>query len=342
MQYFHFSQLYDLAKGYGCRSTFPPVFRSVMRLLCIAVLPAFGLDTLSAQCTVTISNCPELPVTIVDCDHNGVETIDWPTIIANPGGGCTGFTLMQTSGPLPGTVVPMGVYNIGYLAQAHGAGEGGGLVSAPCNFLVQVMPDVVPPVITNCPPDITVYASEGGSSQGMWPLPGVTDNCSGVVLTSNHPCGEIFPPGVTTVEYTATDASGNTTTCTFTVTVLGSVERTAATKHKGPVTSLSLLGMPKNQSTAGDRQKASVIVPLEIAVLPNPFTDRLQLNAGNVLETALTVRVYDLTGRMLATADWQAGVSTFSMHSADWAPGIYLVKIYESSRPAQVFMGVKM
>jgi hypothetical protein len=32
--------------------------------------------------------------------------------------------------------------------------------------------------------------------------------------------GSVFPPGISTVEYTATDAAGNTVTCTFTITVV--------------------------------------------------------------------------------------------------------------------------
>jgi hypothetical protein len=47
------------------------------------------------------------------------------------------------------------------------------------------------------------------------------DNCGidTVLQTAGLPSGSMFPVGVNTVEYTATDSSGNTTICTFTITV---------------------------------------------------------------------------------------------------------------------------
>jgi len=45
------------------------------------------------------------------------------------------------------------------------------------------------------------------------------DNCPGVTVVSSPPSGFAFPIGVTTVNATATDASGNTSSCSFTVTV---------------------------------------------------------------------------------------------------------------------------
>ena len=45
------------------------------------------------------------------------------------------------------------------------------------------------------------------------------DNCSGTVVTYSIPSGSSFPIGTTPVQVTATDASGNTTTCSFSVIV---------------------------------------------------------------------------------------------------------------------------
>ncbi|WP_189342883.1 HYR domain-containing protein [Ulvibacter litoralis] len=47
------------------------------------------------------------------------------------------------------------------------------------------------------------------------------DNCgvASVVQTAGLPSGSLFPVGVSTIEYTATDVNGNTTTCDFTITV---------------------------------------------------------------------------------------------------------------------------
>src|SRR5262249_34979756 len=45
------------------------------------------------------------------------------------------------------------------------------------------------------------------------------DSCSAVTVTSNPPSGSSFPKGTTTVNVTARDAAGNTSACSFTVTV---------------------------------------------------------------------------------------------------------------------------
>ena len=46
-----------------------------------------------------------------------------------------------------------------------------------------------------------------------------SDNCGTPTVTSDHNSGDFFPVGTTTVTQTAKDASGNTASCSFTVTV---------------------------------------------------------------------------------------------------------------------------
>jgi hypothetical protein len=84
---------------------------------------------------------------------------------------------------------------------------------ASCSFTITVN-DTQPPTIT-CPANVVV-ASPGPV---CYPPPTATDNCPGVTTVCNPPSGAIFPVGVTTVNCTATDASGNTATCQFTVSV---------------------------------------------------------------------------------------------------------------------------
>jgi hypothetical protein len=50
-----------------------------------------------------------------------------------------------------------------------------------------------------------------------YPPPVVTDNCPGASAVCTPPSGSSFPLGVTTVSCTATDGSGNTSSCSFTV-----------------------------------------------------------------------------------------------------------------------------
>jgi hypothetical protein len=83
--------------------------------------------------------------------------------------------------------------------------------------------DTVPPVIT-CPADLVQAASPGNCSAVVtYPSPTVTDDCPGVTFVCSPPSGSSFPVGVTKVNCVATDASGNTATCSLFVTVTGDV-----------------------------------------------------------------------------------------------------------------------
>jgi hypothetical protein len=88
-----------------------------------------------------------------------------------------------------------------------------------CVATVTVL-DTVSPTLSSCPGDIAIGANASGCSAIVtWLAPTEADNCSGVILSGSHNSGDTFPIGTTTVTYTATDASGNTTTCSFDVTV---------------------------------------------------------------------------------------------------------------------------
>ncbi|WLR46547.1 HYR domain-containing protein [Halobacillus litoralis] len=94
-----------------------------------------------------------------------------------------------------------------------------GNTSEPCTFEITVT-DTEPPMIT-CPNDITDAVYEGaGGKVVFYPDPDVSDNCSTVTSVCTPASGSFFPVGTTVVTCTATDASGNTSTCTFTITVV--------------------------------------------------------------------------------------------------------------------------
>lgn len=90
-----------------------------------------------------------------------------------------------------------------------------------CTFTVKVN-DTQPPVIM-CPGAVTAVAPQNTCNPGAcvvanFPPPTASDNCPGVTKACNPPSGSCFPLGTTTVTCTATDASGNTSPCSFTVT----------------------------------------------------------------------------------------------------------------------------
>jgi hypothetical protein len=128
----------------------------------------------------------------------------------------TGCSPVIQYSPASGSVFQKGVNTVNVTAtDARGN-------TSTCSFTVTVVDKEAPSFI--CPSDVTVYtdpASSNCSKAASWSIPTATDNCPGTVtVSSDHNSGDVFPIGNTTVKYAATDASGNTTTCSFTVTVI--------------------------------------------------------------------------------------------------------------------------
>jgi len=79
--------------------------------------------------------------------------------------------------------------------------------------------DQTAPVLT-CPSNITVSTPAGSCTAVVNFTPTATDNCNGAVTIVSVPAsGSVFAIGTTVVNVTATDACGNSSTCSFTVTV---------------------------------------------------------------------------------------------------------------------------
>lgn len=90
--------------------------------------------------------------------------------------------------------------------------------TATCSFSVTIR-DAQPPQIT-CPGNLVVDPDPGQSSKSNVTYTATaSDNCPSATVTCMPPSGSTFPVGVTTVNCTATDTSGNTSLCSFTVSV---------------------------------------------------------------------------------------------------------------------------
>ncbi len=92
------------------------------------------------------------------------------------------------------------------------------------SFVVQVN-DVTPPEFINIPlPDFDVDATDPAGATVTYVIPDAADAGSGVTsIDCAPPPGTVFEIGVTTVTCTATDASGNSTSASFEVTVVDAV-----------------------------------------------------------------------------------------------------------------------
>ena len=88
-----------------------------------------------------------------------------------------------------------------------------------CSFTVMVKDSEAPKI--TCPGNQTRITLRPHDSSVVvtYPTPVISDNCSGATVVCTPASGSVFPLGTTMVNCVATDTSGNTASCSFTVTV---------------------------------------------------------------------------------------------------------------------------
>lgn len=116
--------------------------------------------------------------------------------------------------------------------------------TATCSFTVTVT-DSQPPQIT-CPADMTVGTVPNSTTAVVNYAPTVSDNCPGVTATCSPASGSTFQLGTATVTCTATDASNNQASCSFTVTVVDTQPPT--------------ITCPPNQERSNDPNQCGAVV----------------------------------------------------------------------------------
>ncbi len=156
---------------------------------------------------------PDITVNANPGTCSKVVTYSLPAVSDN----CPSVSLVRTAGLGSGSSFPVGTTTIEYTATDISNNE------SVCSFNITVL-ESEPPQIT-CIPDISTNNDPGVCGAVVnYVAPVGTDNCSGATttLTSGIGSGNLFPVGTSTETYTVTDASGNTTSCSFDVEVIDS------------------------------------------------------------------------------------------------------------------------
>lgn len=172
-----------------------------------------------STCTFTITVRDTTPPVLLNCPANltftteitSCETqVNWAApSVTDP---CDeDLTTLSVNIPID-TVLTTGIYTVIYTAVDTSGNN------AQCSFTLTVN-EVVPPVLTNCPQDISVN-TDTCNAIVSWIPPSATDNCLLDTVVVNVESGSLFLETNTIVQYTATDVWGNSSTCTFTVTVI--------------------------------------------------------------------------------------------------------------------------
>lgn len=154
-------------------------------------------------CTIS---CPSnITVTAAQGQSGAAVTYDAPEAVGSCGSGPV--TLEPASGSF---------FSIGSSVVTATAPSGDH-----CSFIVTVEAanDTAAPVI-DCPDDITVTESSAAANSAVVNYTvTATDDSGAVTVDCDPPSGTPFPAGVTQVTCTATDAAGNSASCSFDVTV---------------------------------------------------------------------------------------------------------------------------
>uniref|UniRef100_A0A3Q3JW62 Sushi, von Willebrand factor type A, EGF and pentraxin domain-containing protein 1 n=1 Tax=Monopterus albus TaxID=43700 RepID=A0A3Q3JW62_MONAL len=156
--------------------------------------------------------CPGDIVTETD-ERRGTASVSWN--VPNATDNSKEETVVQVK-PVytPPQLLPIGKETITYVATDRSGNQ------ANCSFTVTVI-DMEPPVIDRCRSPPTVQATDTETAV-VWEVPQFSDNSGGrLTVTSSHTPGSLFQVGETLVQYTATDAAGNSRTCNLTITVQG-------------------------------------------------------------------------------------------------------------------------
>lgn len=104
-------------------------------------------------------------------------------------------------------------------------GEIGSALNAHCG-LVALNPDVTAPTLS-VPGAIVVDATGAAGAVVTYSVTAIDDRDPSPVITCSPPSGSVFPLSTTTVSCTATDASGNSASASFTVTVKDASQQVA-------------------------------------------------------------------------------------------------------------------
>lgn len=271
--------LYELADGAGNTAT------------C-----SFNVTVSDAEDPIII--CPSNISVNVDAGTCGADvTYSLPTVTDN----CTSsITPTLQVGSASGSN-----FSVGTTTNTYQAEDEYGNTST-CSFTVTVTDDEAP-VIT-CPANITVDSDPGDCYAVVtYPLPTVTDNCTSPItpaLELGLASGSTFPLGTTAIRYSATDASGNSSLCSFSVTVEDNENPTIScpsdiTMSVEPTTCQAVVTY--SDATVSDNCNPSIIATLQSGLASGssfplgdtPITYSADDGNGQIASCSFTVTIVD-------------------------------------------------
>jgi len=305
-----------LFTGLASGSSFPKGLTTVVWKATDAV----GLtQTCSFRITVNDTQAPAIA-----CPSNQAKTTDSNLCtavatyaIATFTDNCTGASVVKLSGLNSGSAFPKGVSSVVFKA-TDAAGN-----QSLCTMTVTVTDPQVPGI--TCPSNISVTGTVSSgicSATVTYSNPAATDNC-GILsnfLLSGLASGSVFPQGVTTNVWKATDNGGLTATCAFTVAVGCGTgagrEELAGRSEQGGV------GREELEVPGTENQQR-----ITMHLTPNPATTQVQITLSGSDGQGGVLMVYDANGRLVWRHILVPGEQTavLEVDRAEFASGTYQV-----------------
>ncbi len=170
----------------------------------------FTLDTTSLPPGVETTGCIRFLNTgnLVFTNCNCITLSNYALTAANA---CCGNVTLTFNPPLGASFCPG--TNLVTVTGTDTCGD-----SNSTNFYVTVIPITNPPPVINCPGNMMV-STACSSIQVYYDVTASSALCGNVDLVVTPPSGSFFPVGTNTVTAVATDCCGNSSPCSFTVTV---------------------------------------------------------------------------------------------------------------------------
>lgn len=166
-----------------------------------------------ADTTPPLVRCPDEALTIVADESCHAPIPDVTTFASATDDTTPADALSKAQSPATGTDVGLGTHDV-TVTVTDAAGN-----STECTIVVHVV-DVTAPTIASCPASSATIAAYGGAGTAVdYTSPAAIDDCSPAAVTCSVPSGSQFPVGTTTVTCVAADESGNSSSCSFNVTV---------------------------------------------------------------------------------------------------------------------------
>lgn len=279
----------------------------------IAGLPSGSLFPIGTTTNVIVGNAGggntdtcTFTVTVVDNENPVLASMPSAISVSADAGLCSATvswteptatdncTPTVTSSHTNGATFPVGTTSVIYtVTDASGNTD-------TASFQITVI-DTEQPSFNAVPPSDTVNNDSGVCGAVFsWTTLTALDNCGGVVVTSTHNSGDIFPIGTTTVIYIATDASGNIDSVSFTITVIDNevpvltcpatiTVNTDPGQCSASNVALGTLGVVENCTVASNTNDAPTIFPVGTTTVNYTVVDA----SGNSATCSQTVNVVD-------------------------------------------------